>query len=117
MQRLPIDIDQITMGDDPSTNYQLLPGDRLVVPARTGSVPEDSDAVPAPPAAPPRERSGEPRRNQRQSAGRTESPEPVAPRRDLGTDPGRLSGRSSAGWARSSGSSTGSSTALGQRKR
>ena len=31
-QALRIDIDQITMGDDLSTNYQLLPGDRLVVP-------------------------------------------------------------------------------------
>ena len=32
LKRLPIDIDQITMGDDLSTNYQLEPGDRLVVP-------------------------------------------------------------------------------------
>ena len=31
-QALPIDIDQITLGDDLSTNYQLMPGDRLVVP-------------------------------------------------------------------------------------
>ena len=30
-QQLKIDVDQITMGDDLSTNYQLLPGDRLVV--------------------------------------------------------------------------------------
>jgi polysaccharide biosynthesis/export protein len=32
LEALPIDIDQITMGDDLSTNYQVLPGDRLVVP-------------------------------------------------------------------------------------
>ncbi len=32
LESLHIDIDQITMGDDLSTNYQLLPGDRLVVP-------------------------------------------------------------------------------------
>jgi polysaccharide biosynthesis/export protein len=31
-QALHVDIDQIIMGDDLSTNYQLLPGDRLVVP-------------------------------------------------------------------------------------
>jgi polysaccharide biosynthesis/export protein len=29
---LPIDYEEITMGTDSSTNYQLLPGDRLVVP-------------------------------------------------------------------------------------
>jgi protein involved in polysaccharide export with SLBB domain len=32
LQKLPINIDQIMMGDDLSTNYQLEPGDRLVVP-------------------------------------------------------------------------------------
>jgi polysaccharide export outer membrane protein len=32
LKALPIDIDQIMMGDDLSTNYQILPGDRLVVP-------------------------------------------------------------------------------------
>jgi polysaccharide biosynthesis/export protein len=32
LQALRVDVDQITMGDDLSTNYQLLPGDRLVVP-------------------------------------------------------------------------------------
>ena len=32
LQVLRIDVDQIMMGDDLSTNYQLLPGDRLVVP-------------------------------------------------------------------------------------
>ena len=31
-QAMHVDIDQILMGDDLSTNYQLLPGDRLVVP-------------------------------------------------------------------------------------
>jgi RNA polymerase sigma factor (sigma-70 family) len=37
LQRLPINIDQIVMGDDPSTNHQLQPGDRLVIPARPES--------------------------------------------------------------------------------
>ena len=37
---LPIDIDQITMGDDLSTNYQLMPGDRLVVPRNANSKPD-----------------------------------------------------------------------------
>jgi polysaccharide biosynthesis/export protein len=32
LQAMPIEIDQITMGDDLSTNYQVKPGDRLVVP-------------------------------------------------------------------------------------
>ncbi|QEH35904.1 ECF RNA polymerase sigma factor SigE [Aquisphaera giovannonii] len=32
VQVLPIDYDQITMGADSSTNYQLMPGDRIVVP-------------------------------------------------------------------------------------
>ena len=31
VQTLKIDIDQIMMGDDLSTNYQILPGDKLVV--------------------------------------------------------------------------------------
>ena len=31
LKKLPIDVDSITIGDDPSTNYQLRPGDRLVV--------------------------------------------------------------------------------------
>jgi polysaccharide biosynthesis/export protein len=49
-----IDIDQIIMGDDASTNYQLQPGDRLVVPRNpsqnlgapksVGSQPDDSHA-------------------------------------------------------------------------
>ena len=36
VQTLKIDIDQIMMGDDLSTNYQLSPGDRLVVRRRKG---------------------------------------------------------------------------------
>jgi polysaccharide biosynthesis/export protein len=32
LKGLPIDIDQIMMGDDLSTNYQIEPGDRLVIP-------------------------------------------------------------------------------------
>ena len=40
LQRLPINVDQIMMGDDPTTNYQLLPGDRLVVPFKPGAAAE-----------------------------------------------------------------------------
>jgi polysaccharide biosynthesis/export protein len=36
---LPIDVDQITMGDDLSTNHQLEPGDRLVVRYRPDAKP------------------------------------------------------------------------------
>jgi polysaccharide biosynthesis/export protein len=39
---LHIDIDGITLGDDLSTNYQLLPGDRLVVPRNPNFKPDAS---------------------------------------------------------------------------
>jgi polysaccharide biosynthesis/export protein len=42
---LPIDYEEITMGTDSTTNYQLLPGDRLVVPHR----PDDSSQTRASP--------------------------------------------------------------------
>ncbi len=35
---LPVKVDQIVMGSDPTTNYQLLPGDRLVVPFKKDGV-------------------------------------------------------------------------------
>jgi polysaccharide biosynthesis/export protein len=43
LQAFPIDIDQITLGDDLSTNYQLLPGDRLVVPRMSGLTSGDEE--------------------------------------------------------------------------
>ena len=43
LEVFPIDIDQITMGDDLSTNYQLLPGDRLVIPRNASSKPEATE--------------------------------------------------------------------------
>jgi polysaccharide export outer membrane protein len=45
LEALPIDIDQITMGDDLSTNYQLLPDDRLVVRRSEISLPEPAQAL------------------------------------------------------------------------
>ncbi len=42
LKAMHIDIDQITMGDDLSTNYQLLPGDRLVVPRNPNFKPDAS---------------------------------------------------------------------------
>jgi RNA polymerase sigma factor (sigma-70 family) len=42
-QRLPINLEQIMMGDDPTTNYQLLPGDRLVVHPKPGAGPGDEE--------------------------------------------------------------------------
>jgi polysaccharide biosynthesis/export protein len=36
VQVLPIDYDEITMGTDSSSNYQIMPGDRLVVPRDPG---------------------------------------------------------------------------------
>jgi protein involved in polysaccharide export with SLBB domain len=57
LRTLPIDVDQITMGDDLSTNYQLMPGDRLVVPQLpntqpTGSKPESEPSTAEPPRRP-----------------------------------------------------------------
>ena len=43
LEVLPIDIDQIMMGDDLSTNYQLLPGDRLVIPRNSSAKPEATE--------------------------------------------------------------------------
>jgi len=39
-----VDIDQILLGDDLSTNYQLKPGDRLVVPRNPNFKPDQSEA-------------------------------------------------------------------------
>jgi polysaccharide biosynthesis/export protein len=54
LQAMHIDIDQITMGDDLSTNYQIKPGDRLAVArlaeSKADSVePADELPTPAPP--------------------------------------------------------------------
>ncbi len=48
LKTLKIDIDQITLGDDLSTNYELIPGDRLVVRRRAGSIPETEDKLSTP---------------------------------------------------------------------
>jgi polysaccharide export outer membrane protein len=59
VQTLKIDIDQIMLGDDLSTNYQLLPGDRLVV-RRRGEQPRTTQ-VPAPrPSKPASKPAAEP---------------------------------------------------------
>ncbi len=44
VQVLPIDYEEITMGTDDSTNYQILPNDRLVVPRMAGKVNPQSGA-------------------------------------------------------------------------
>jgi RNA polymerase sigma factor (sigma-70 family) len=57
LQRLPVNIDQIMMGDDLSTNYQLEPGDRLVIPRLRETVPnaaEPEDERPTPAQPTPR---------------------------------------------------------------
>jgi len=48
VRTLKIDIDQIMLGDDLSTNYQLLPGDKLVVRRRKGLPREKGDEAPQP---------------------------------------------------------------------
>ena len=50
LKTLKIDIDQITLGDDLSTNYQLIAGDRLVVRRRAGSLPETEEKLAKPSA-------------------------------------------------------------------
>ncbi len=45
-QTLKIDVDQIMLGDDLSTNYQLLPGDRLVARTRGGDTREPEHPAP-----------------------------------------------------------------------
>ena len=91
LQRLPINVNQIMMGDDPSTNYQLLPGDRLVVPIKPGASPnEENPSEERPPASTARPVTiGEPHRTARQApAIRTEPAEDgsPAPRRDVDRD-------------------------------
>ncbi len=85
LRRLQVNIDQITMGDDPTTNYQLLPGDRLVVHSKPGSDSDGDvdDARPALPAAEPRVRSGDPRGARRPPAARAESPDDRDPFQDV----------------------------------
>jgi RNA polymerase sigma factor (sigma-70 family) len=83
LQRLPVNIDQITMGGDPTTNYQLLPGDRLVIPAKPGAGSDDEDSGPGGQVATPSDRSEETRRI---AAIRAESNRAGDPRRDDGAD-------------------------------
>jgi polysaccharide export outer membrane protein len=52
LQKLPVDIDQVMMGDDLSTNYQLEPGDRLVIPRVGGYSPAPRDGVERPSTVP-----------------------------------------------------------------
>jgi polysaccharide export outer membrane protein len=83
LQRLPVNIDQIVMGGDPTTNYQLFPGDRLVVPARPGAESAIDDAGSGRPSIATRERSAEPHRVERRPpVSRAESPDDGDPRRD-----------------------------------
>jgi polysaccharide export outer membrane protein len=89
LQRLPVNIDQITMGDDPTTNYQMLPGDRLVVPAKPGSESEADDPRAGQPSASSRERSEAPRLlNRRPPVVRSESADVGDSRRDDRPDRG-----------------------------
>ena len=55
---LQIDLDQITMGDDLSTNYQLLPGDRLVVPGTVSLNPDPKETSAEHPQQSPARQAG-----------------------------------------------------------
>jgi RNA polymerase sigma factor (sigma-70 family) len=93
LERLPIDVDQIMMGDDPTTNYQLLPGDRLVVPFKPGAGQDEEVPIEGRPAA-STARPGPndvPRRAERQAPAIRTKPEEDqvrAPRRDVDRDNG-----------------------------
>jgi RNA polymerase sigma factor (sigma-70 family) len=60
VKTLRIDIDQIMMGDDLSTNYQVLPGDKLVVRMRKDAAPANADGKrrPVTPNSKPEESNG-----------------------------------------------------------
>jgi polysaccharide biosynthesis/export protein len=62
---LKVDIDQIMMGDDLSTNYQLLPGDKLAVRRREGLPRDHENAGPRSPTHPPKP-DREPQRTNRE---------------------------------------------------
>jgi len=57
VQVLPIDYEEITMGTDSSTNYQILPNDRLVVPYDPNYKPAEGAAARSPQASPTRAES------------------------------------------------------------
>ncbi len=88
LQRLPIDVDQIMMGDDPTTNYQLLPGDRLVIPFKPGAGSDDEDSADdVRPSAERRERTGASSRTSRRDPEvRSEPDEDRAVRRSEASD-------------------------------
>lgn len=46
VQVLPVDYEEITMGTDDSTNYHILPNDRLVVPRRSDAPSRKSESAP-----------------------------------------------------------------------
>ena len=80
LQSLPVNIDEITMGNDPTTNYQLQPGDRLVIPKRQESersVPQVEDEQPSPQS---RRRTGDAPYFDRRFRQFDESPDHGAPR-------------------------------------
>jgi polysaccharide export outer membrane protein len=82
LQRLPVNIDQIVMGGDPTTNYQLFPGDRLVVPPRPVADPDVDDDRPVRPSIATRGRAAETHRERRPLAPQAESPDDGDPRPD-----------------------------------
>ena len=85
LRRLPIDIDQITVGDDPSTNYQLLPGDRLVIPSGPGTFTGDEPPLAVrPPVARTEESESGPRTARRPALVRDLPRDVEAPRRAEG---------------------------------
>ncbi len=102
LQRLPINVDQIMMGDDPTTNYQLLPGDRLVIPFKPGAGSDDENAADVRPSAERRERTGASSRTSRRdpevrsepdedrAVRRSEASDDPAALRDLGAPAGRV---------------------------
>jgi len=60
VQVLPIDYEEITMGTDASSNYQILPNDRLVVPRIGGDIDSISGARASKPLSDPNEASASP---------------------------------------------------------
>ena len=82
-QTLEIDIDQIMLGDDLSTNYQLLAGDKVVIRRRVGLPRDKENAAPLSPTHAPKPVRETPRVN-REPEVTTDRPTERVPKQDLG---------------------------------
>jgi polysaccharide biosynthesis/export protein len=74
VQTMKIDVDQVLLGDDLSTNYHLQPGDKLVARGRGGDA-----RAPQEPAPPPSTPESKPAAGSRSSTRSDKEPKPTGP--------------------------------------